>query len=95
MGREASGPKSGGKRDKEGKGGAKKGQEGGKGKNETLREPSSMVLGERTAFPPCLLLPTLIDAVGTGHCSYVRVNSDACAVFGSVRYRMMRNHRPP
>lgn len=80
--------KSIGKKDRDGKGAGKKGQEsrGGKGsKGDPSGEPSSGGPGH-TAWPPCVVLSSLVDVIATGDLSQVpgRPCCVAC-VFGTGR----------
>lgn len=81
--KETSATKSTGKKDKDGKGGVKKGQEskGGKGsKGDPSGEPSSGGLGH-TAWPPCMALSSLVDVIATGNMSQVQAEHDVLIAF--------------
>lgn len=80
--------KGGGKKDKDGgKGGTKKDQDGGKGAKRRRSgaggESSSGFLGARTALPPCLTLPCLVEVIDAGTTSQVQCYSGKS---GSVAY---------
>lgn len=55
------------------KGGSKKGHDKGwkAGKGDATRESVSSTSSGRTALPPCLILPTLVDVIASGSSAYV------------------------
>ncbi|CAM9397884.1 unnamed protein product, partial [Ectocarpus sp. 12 AP-2014] len=76
--KETPGPKSSGKKDKDGKGGGKKGQEGkgGKGsKGDPSGDPSFGAL-RTTPWPPIEALASLVDVIAAGDMSQVAVEAE-------------------